>query len=174
MEETEHWIATALINGEVLLFDSCFDGKLLPSAELQIAQMYRPLIASNGLLLTVVPIQQQKSGSNNCGLFAIAAAYHVAKGDDLGSLTLDEDKLRSHLARCFENEKLRRFPKAKHPSAQRPERHQHIAISIFCPCLRPDSFDEMIQCDKCDSWHHFRCVSIKVAPMEEWYCHLCR
>ena len=58
------------------------------------------LIASNGLLLTVVPIQQQKSGSNNCGLFAIAAAYHVAKGDDLGSFTLDEDKLRSHLAKC--------------------------------------------------------------------------
>ena len=103
MKETEHWIATALINGEVLLFDSCFDGKLLLSAGLQIAQMYRPLIASNGLLLTVVSIQQQKSGSNNCGLFAIAAAYHAANGDDLGSLTLDEEKLRSYLARYFEN-----------------------------------------------------------------------
>ena len=47
VEETEHWIATALIRGEILLFDSCFNGKLLPSAELQITQMYRPLIASN-------------------------------------------------------------------------------------------------------------------------------
>ena len=62
-----------MINGEVHLFDCLFNGTLKPSAELQIAQLYKPLIRSNG---SVVPIQQQET--NNCGLFSIAVAYHAA------------------------------------------------------------------------------------------------
>ena len=60
MEERQHWITTAMINGEVYLFDCLFNGTLTPSAELQIAQLYKPLISSNGLLVSVVPIQQQE------------------------------------------------------------------------------------------------------------------
>ena len=37
-------------------------------------------------------MQQQKHGSNNYGLWAIAAAYHTAVGDNLGELTLDDEK----------------------------------------------------------------------------------
>ena len=50
--------------------DCLFNGTLTPSAELQIAQLYKPLIRSNGLLMSVVPIQQQQE-TNNCGLFSI-------------------------------------------------------------------------------------------------------
>ncbi|XP_064383396.1 uncharacterized protein LOC135332020 [Halichondria panicea] len=53
--ERHHWIATALIKGELFLFDSCFQyGKdLEPSAELQIVQMYKPLIAHNAWSVTI-------------------------------------------------------------------------------------------------------------------------
>ena len=80
---------TALIDGDVHLYDSSFQGQLTASAELQIAQMYRPLIAQHGLLLAVVPMQQQEEGSNNCGLFNIAAAYHAAKRprDNIAAIT---------------------------------------------------------------------------------------
>ncbi|XP_064383224.1 uncharacterized protein LOC135348618 isoform X3 [Halichondria panicea] len=175
--ERHHWIATALIKGELFLFDSCFQyGKdLEPSAELQIAQMYKPLIAHNGLLLSVASIQQQSSGSNNCGLFAIAAAYHALQGDNLDTITLNEDKMRPHLVRCFENEKLRRFPKSKDVSSRkRPERFSSIVITIYCPCLRPDCYDEMVQCDTCTVWYHYKCVRIKVSPLGDWFCPTCR
>ncbi len=85
VSERHHWITTALINGDVHLFDSSYEGQLTPSAELQIVQMYQPLIDQHGLVMTVVPIQQQE-GSNNCGLFSIAAAYHAAKGNDIAAI----------------------------------------------------------------------------------------
>ena len=63
--------------------------------------------------------------------------------------------------RCFENEKLRRFPKSKDVSSRkRPERFSSIVITIYCPCLRPDSYDEMVQCDTCNVWYHYKCVRI--------------
>ena len=37
-------------------------------------------------------MQEQKHGSNNCGLWVIAAAYHTAVGDNLGELTPDDEK----------------------------------------------------------------------------------
>ena len=49
----------------------------------------------------------------DCGLFSIALAYHMAVGDNIKKLSLDQSKLRTHLARCFERKKLSRFPKAK-------------------------------------------------------------
>ncbi len=97
-----HRRLTSRLAEEIFLFDSCFQKELEPSAELQIAQMYKPLIAHNGLLLSVASIQQQSSGSNNCGLFAIAAAYHALQGDNLDHIILNEDKMRNHLIRCFE------------------------------------------------------------------------
>ena len=73
VEERQHWIATSLFKGELYLYDSCFNGTLSPSTELQIAQVYSPLIQCNGLLISVVALQQQE-GANNCGLFSIAVA----------------------------------------------------------------------------------------------------
>ena len=51
----------------------CYGKELEPSAELQIAQMYKH---SDTMGVASIYIQQQNSGSNNCGLFAIAAAYN--------------------------------------------------------------------------------------------------
>ena len=41
-----------------------YNGTLTPSAELQIAQLYKPLIRLNGLLVSVVPIQQQRTNNS--------------------------------------------------------------------------------------------------------------
>ncbi len=126
--------------GEIFILDSCFSGELDPSAELQIVEMYRPLIAENGLLLSVSSIQQQQIGSNNCGLFAIASVYHALQGDNLDYVTLDEDKMRYHLTRCFNNQKLRRFPKSKEQSSQRPERFSSIVCNYCMLPLSPPRF----------------------------------
>ncbi len=126
-----HWIATALVRGSVIIYDSCFDGKLAPSIELQIAQLYKPVISKDCLLVSVASIQQTQHGSNACGLWAIAAAYHTALGDDIGELTINDEKMRSHLIRCFTSQKLRRFPKTKDTGSERPKtilssRNQHM------------------------------------------------
>ncbi len=133
--ERHHWVTTALIDGDVHLYDSSFQGQLTASAELQIAQMYRPLIAQHGLLLTVVPMQQQEEGSNNCGLFSIAATYHAAKRDNIAAITFNENRMRSHLVHCFERQKFTAFPKSRQiGKASRPQlqhaacAHLHLSI----------------------------------------------
>lgn len=174
VEESHHWITTALINGDVCIFDSSFDGRLTASVEMQIAQMYKPLISKHGLLVTVMPIQQQSTGLNNCGLFSIATAYHIAKGDDIEAITFNENRMRSHLTRCFERQKLTAFPKARQQNSEaRRPKLQFITIAVHCPCQQPDSIDHMIQCDKCDTWYHYRCAKVKRAPLGDWFCSSC-
>ena len=80
--ERAHWVATSYLHGEVLLYDSLFNGKLSASLEEQIVRVYRPAVADGGLLVTAVPVQQQ-TGGTDCGLFSIAFSYHAAIGDDL-------------------------------------------------------------------------------------------
>ena len=119
-----------MINGEVHLFDCLFNGTLTPSAKLQIAQIYKPLIRSNDLLVSVVPIQQQQE-TNNCGLFSIAAAYHAAVRSDIGLLTFNESHLRAHLIKCFEQKKLTRFPQSKKLLLDRL--HKIFVIVVYLP-----------------------------------------
>ncbi|XP_055922143.1 uncharacterized protein LOC129953216 [Eupeodes corollae] len=42
-------------------------------------------------------------------------------------------------------------------------------------CDREDSFDEMVQCDKCDHWYHFVCADVHGDDVEdkEWICPKC-
>ena len=89
VKERRHWITTSLTDNEVRLYDSCYNGRLSSSVELQIMQLYQQAVTDAGLVVTVFPIQQQR-GTNNCGLLSIAAAVHVANGDDVGSITFDE------------------------------------------------------------------------------------
>ena len=62
--------------------------------ELQVAQMYGPLADSDGLLVSIVALQQQSPRTFNCGPLCIAAAYHAAKGNNLAEITFDESKIR--------------------------------------------------------------------------------
>ena len=58
-------------------------------------------------------MQQQEEGSNNCGLFSIAATYHAAKRDNIAAITFNENRMRSHLVHCFEHQKFTAFPKSR-------------------------------------------------------------
>ena len=72
----------------------------------------------------------------NCGLLCIAAAYHVAKGDDLVEITFDESKLQKHLVNCFESEQLIPFPLAPPNTTVRQAKQQNVLIDINCSCGR--------------------------------------
>lgn len=174
VKERQHWIATSLTSEEVRLYDSYYNGRLPPSLELQLVQLYQQAITDTGLVVTVVPIQQQRE-TNNCGLFSIAAAVHVASGEDVGSIIFDESQMRSHLISCFEKAKVSPFPiqsAAKQPPVKRA-RSSHIVIPVNCECRLPDSKEEMVACDQCDKWYHFTCAGFDVPPPGDWFCQHC-
>ena len=82
------------------------------SLQIQLVQLYNAAIPpkTNGLLVECTPVQQQE-GQYDCDLFAVGFAYHLAVGDDVKSMALDQHKLRKHLAKCFEKKRLSRFPR---------------------------------------------------------------
>ena len=80
-------VPTHYHNGEVMLFDSLWNDKLSPSLEEQLVRIYQLAIKDGGLLVTVVPGQQQE-GCTDYRLFSVAFAYHTAVGDNLAVVVL--------------------------------------------------------------------------------------
>ena len=66
-------------------------------------------ISPNELELFLPCVQQQR-GVTDCGLFAIAFAFHLASGNDVSTLMFDQKLMRKHLLNCFEKKKLLPFP----------------------------------------------------------------
>lgn len=84
-----HWVTTFSDGNEIFLFDSLTRDDLPSTLEEQIAAVCASFCSKDGLLtITKVGVQQQK-GMTDCGLFAIAFAYHSAQGDDVAKLEFD-------------------------------------------------------------------------------------
>ena len=139
------------------------------SLQSQLVQLYSAAIPpkTNGLLVEGTPVQQQE-GRYDCGLFAVAFAYHLAVGDNVQSMKLNQQKLRKHLAKCFEKKRLSRFPREKREIPC--DGLQHINIDVFCACGRPDCWGNMLACNRCNAWMHLSCARLRVAPPGEWMC----
>ena len=88
----------------------------------------RELGRHRSLIVTSVPVQQQE-GSTDCGLFAIANAFHAALGDSVSGLHFDQGKMREHLSKCFEQGQLTPFPKP--PERFRRARESTISFTYF-------------------------------------------
>ncbi|XP_058464923.1 uncharacterized protein LOC131438730 [Malaya genurostris] len=51
-----------------------------------------------------------------------------------------------------------------------------LPVQYNCPqCKEPDQADNMVACDKCDAWHHFRCAGVNDSIADRsWRCINCR
>ena len=142
-------MATAYTDCLVYLCDSLSNpGDDLPSTiEIQLAMIYRD--ADKELAVTSLSVQPQKKGYD-CGLFAIAFTYHMARGDDVTKIHFNQSLMRQHLLKCFEKQKLSPFPLAQADNNIKTSTTKKYSIPIFCPCLLPYSYDEeMVECSRC-------------------------
>ena len=127
---------------------------------------------NGNLLVAVVPVQQQ-TGSTECGVKAIANAYHAMCGDDLATVTFSEElDMRKHLSLCFEKNRFSRFPLSLCVPVQERSVH-YINIEVSCKCKRPNSYQNMIGCDGCNKWYHLNCARVDDVPDGDWYCAEC-
>jgi len=60
--------------------------------------------------LSMAPMQKQELGSNNCGVFAVAAATAIAFSFDPLQVEFKETEMRRHLFQCFEDVFMTPFP----------------------------------------------------------------
>lgn len=168
-----HWVTSHLVDTDIQLYDSLATDSLTPCLEEQIARIYKEFAIHRKVMVSRVPVQQQRNGSD-CGVFSIAFAYHAVAGDNLSKLIFDQDRMRAHLVSCFSDQKLAPFPQL-HGTKAKTCRLKHIFVHLYCTCLLPESFDHsMVKCDKCKSWFHYKCVNIKYAPRSKWFCSNCK
>ena len=75
---------------------------------------------------------------------------------------------------AFERRQLSAFPIALGAVNKNPAKH--LFVHVFCVCQLPESYDSnMIQCDKCSLWYHFKCMNLhsdSTVP-DTWYCSTC-
>ena len=77
-----------------------------------------------------------------------------------------------HIADVYLAKKLMPFP-GESKKVHRC-RKKHLFIPVYCICGLPESYDsDMISCDRCGQWFHFRCMHIQTPPPETWFCSDC-
>ncbi len=83
-------------NGEVVVFDSKYEGELHPSLTCQLALLHTEqwLIQKRMVKKTLcvdVPNVQQQNGIDHCGLFSVAFAIHATSHGDHNIVNLEFD-----------------------------------------------------------------------------------
>ena len=93
-----HWVTVVYAEGKLYLCDSLASDKLTQTLEESIRVLFQNTSEDNVVTIHRLPVQQQKKGSMNCGIYAIAYAFHAANGDDLCLLSFEEEQMHSPFA----------------------------------------------------------------------------
>ena len=91
----------------------------------QLLQLYKLAAKDDQLMVTIVPIQQQR-GPEDCGLYSIATAYDAALHKEHHTVTYKQEEMRHHLEMCFRENKLSSFPPSDNPQAVKTSSFMYI------------------------------------------------
>ena len=177
--ETNHWLCTCSSRGNatVMVMDSLglFMG-LSESTRLQICRIYNSIVPhhESSLKISKLSVQQQK-GYLDCGVFSIAYAVEVCLGRNPQYAFFDQRKMRQHLYLCLNQGVLKLFPRISGHSEELPRPSlSSIDITLYCKCKMPESYDDMVCCDGCDKWYHFKCINLRSNHLpKKWICPSC-
>jgi len=110
--DVHHWVATACVDGEVLVANSLGEA-ISPTVARQLKAIYGHLVGVDGLLdVCMVPCAQQPNGSD-CGVFAAAFLFEWAVMSVPANLNVKFNLpiMRDHLMFCLDRELVIPFPK---------------------------------------------------------------
>ena len=169
-----HWICLSTVGcqpSEVIVYDS-LNGRLDPHTKKLVADIMQSRERHIDIFYADV---QHQSGSNDCGLFAIALATSVCYGKDPATSSFKQSNMRSHLFSCIEKGKMEPLPTR---ATRRPKLPKTETFPIYCVCRLGDDGTEMVQCSTCNEWYYVSCVSVPLhisLNSEEllWPCSSC-
>ena len=89
-------------------------GLLVVWLQVQLAQIYKTCITKEEdgykFLQINVPAVQLQQRVKDCWVFAIAIAYHAARGENLSNIKFQQKKMQQHLMHCFKTKRVEPFP----------------------------------------------------------------
>ena len=136
----------------------------------------RKMTANQYHTLEWANVQRQPNG-NDCGIFAIAFATALCKGQNPEDQLFDVTQMRQHLHACIEKEKLQPFPSKRRRCQNKTKKVQ--TVEVYCHCrLAEKKSENMEMCDGCNGWFHNDCEVIPSTAWSDrdytWYCGLCK
>jgi hypothetical protein len=164
-EPYSHWMVVTNINcnvGELSVYCSLHQ---IPSAQCQVVITRYLKMEGKSLKLNVVNVARQ-IGVKDCGLFAVAYAESLVRGQDPINVFYNQNVMRAHLLNCFLSGKISAFPTLSFRTT-RKRVIRSLDVDLFCICRASNATDKpMIQCDGCYEWFHPECVGIHDATFE--------
>ena len=172
-----HWLTISTIgtsHPDVHVYDSMY-----PSAGTLVKAQTAALLhtESPAIRLKFMSVQMQ-AGGYDCGLFAVAFAVALAFGNPPGQFHFEQQKMRHHLWKCFENRKINMFPYNKLRRATELTVKSVEEVPIYCICRMPELPNtKWIECSRCKKWFHTEtciCVPPKaLVASTRWFCSMC-
>ena len=100
----KHWVTSTMQNNQIIVYDSKSIRGISTEIQDQIKAIY-------GVPRSVaIPRIAQQKGSKDCGLYAIAYAWHLALGEKPEDVVFCQKNMRDHLVNCFITQQMRSFP----------------------------------------------------------------
>ena len=97
---------TFYCEGEIRIYDSLYTS-VSHDKVTTIAHLLRSNTES--IAINIMDVGRQR-GTQDCGLFAIAFLTSLSFGEDPTKVIFDQEEMRSHLVKCFENKRMEIFP----------------------------------------------------------------
>ena len=169
-----HWVCVSNDSKKINLLDS-LNVKITRSLLLQIASVFKPDKGASKLYINRLCVQQQ-SGTLDCGLFAIAFAVEICRGNNPREVEFVQAKMRDHLLNCLELKTFEIFPGKRCQLKKKPQDESKVySTHIYCYCRYPETYDkEMVECTACKEWYHFSCIGVSKSDVEgNWLCNKC-
>ena len=109
-------------------------------------------------------------------MFSVTFAYDAALGENVGRTTFAHARRDAPPSRAvLDARKLMPFP-GESKKVHRYRKNFFFFVPLYCACGLPESHEsEMVLCDRCGQWFHFRCMHIQISntTSETWICSDC-
>ena len=173
-----HWITISNIGCEpetIAIYDSLGSGSVPARTSEQIAAI---VFSSSSSIQLIFKSVQMQSGGSDCGLFALAFATSLSKGEKPEEINYMQHQFRQHLQNCIVAKQFTLFPRTSRKKKPVPPISE-TSLQLFCKCCLPDTKKErMACCDHCGEWYHEHCVMIPDTVWSnkymKWYCGFCK
>ena len=112
--------------------------------------------------IQVMNVQLQQS-PDSCGVYAIAMAHDLCNGKNPCYISYKECEMRSHLEKCFQENKITRFPCDHELRSVQCQIIHEKEVLVYCVCRYTEAtthFGNMACCDCCNKWYHEHCLQI--------------
>jgi hypothetical protein len=173
-----HWVVSvkSTEKGRLYVLDSLYHQNLSSSLDIQLAKIYG--CGKKKLVVHVPHTQQQSPGTVDCGVFAVAniVEFCINGFKELDQLShnwnFNMSLAREHLKSCLQQQQFTPFPKVYLAKEQFMNVDRHN-IDLFCTCSLPETFGDMVSCDRCNMWYHQGCLG-KTTFNSPWCCSSCQ